>query len=696
MSNKNAFWYAALFIAFWALVFTVPETGLARQQNLTILHTNDLHSHLGRFPRLATTIKKIKKVKAKEDEPLLLLDSGDFMIGTLYHLLTPTVSPELTLMDALGYDATTLGNHEFEWGPEALADLITIARENGGGRTVPIVASNIQFSLFDAEDDNLEKLYNTGIIRPYLVKTLSNGLRVGIIGLLGEGAQQEAPGAFPVGFKHNTDFIQRIVDEVKERNVDLLVCLSHSGLDEDKRIAKLTKGIDIIIAGHCHTALLEPIHVGNTLILEAGSYGKYLGKLELSVKGGGVHVRGYRLISIKNSIPEDKAVKEAIKSYRGLINKQILSPIGLEFNSILAKTDFDLVGEDKKMLETNLGDLVTDAMRFAIDSVEPESSVDFTFQPTGFLRDNICKGEITTSDAFQVLSLGRGPENIGGYPLVSFYLNGQEIKRILEISIFLASARGKEYLLQVSGLRFWYNPLRPSFRRITRIQRWDPDAGEYAPLDTDSLYKVGTNLFLINILPSVKRYLPQLTITPKDKDGRPLSLKTLTGKKQVLVDRDPVSTGVQEYKQWQALISYVSHFSDLDGDSVGDVPPPYAHPQARINLDSEEILHYYTRRKDPLIGMGAALLFPSLGHIYANNWYPRGLLFLLLELGSLLVASQESTRAPGLFMLASFKILELKDAYSCAVDYNRRLEETLKVVFLPGQSKAGIALTCRF
>ena len=186
--EKRVYWL----IPIAALVLLSAFTGVALGQKsnlLTILHTNDIHSHLGRLSHLTTKIKEIRKAKALEEEPVLLLDSGDFLVGTLYNFLTTTLSPELTLMNTLGYDATTLGNHEFDGSPQGLAEAINIAMINGGGSTVPIVASNIQFNPFDSRDNELKELYDIGAIQNYLIKVMSNGIKVGIIGLLGKTAE---------------------------------------------------------------------------------------------------------------------------------------------------------------------------------------------------------------------------------------------------------------------------------------------------------------------------------------------------------------------------------------------------------------------------------------------------------------------------------------------------------------------------
>ncbi|MBC7189155.1 metallophosphatase, partial [Candidatus Aerophobetes bacterium] len=372
--------YAFLFILFLISILYFPQSASAGY-TLTILHTNDLHSHLDKFPRLFSVIEKIKKEKKGED--ILLLDSGDFMIGTLYHLLTKTSSPELTLMHTLGYDATCLGNHEFDWGCETLAKIITTAEKNKEGKTVPIVASNICFNLFDDRDDALEKLYKKGIIKPYLIKTLSNGQKVGIIGILGKEAEEEAPGVPPAGFIHSVEFIRQKVNALREKDVDILICLSHSGIKEDKKLAKSVKGIDIIIAGHCHTALFKPVHAGNTLILEAGSYADYLGKLEVFVENGKVEVRDYRLIPIDENIPEDPSLQKTVAEYRDIIDKKILSPFSLEveYDKIMAEVDFNLTLEGETTPESNLGYLVADAILFVATPAKQKDPVDFAFQP---------------------------------------------------------------------------------------------------------------------------------------------------------------------------------------------------------------------------------------------------------------------------------------------------------------------------
>jgi len=588
------------------------------KQNLTILHTNDIHSHLrgsntqvfftngdenylgGGISRIATKIKEIRREKRAQSEPTLLLDSGDFMVGTLYELLTEKFSPELTLINTLKYDAITLGNHELEFSPSGLAKIIEAVRVNGGGLTVPIICSNIQFNHFNSTADDLKRLYEGGVIRPYLIKSLLRGIRIGIIGLLGENAEEVAFSKSPLTFNHDKNFIQEMVNTVKNKGANLVICLSHSGVAEDEKLAHSTTGINVIISGHDHRALFEPVIIKDTIIVEAGALTKYLGELELSINEGKVFLRRYGLIPIDSAVKEDAGVRAVIDRYTALVDSEILNPVGLSFSKPIAKTSFDLVKLPHG--ESNLGDLVADAMRAEIDLYQPEHPVDFVFEATGFIGEDILKqggGIITVSDIFQVLPLGIGPDKKPGYPLVSFYLNAWEIKSILEMSVLLSSLKGRDYFLQVSGFRFWYNPQGEIFKKVERIEKWDPISQSYLPIDisnTTILYKIGCNL-------QIAKFIAQAIIL-KDSRGKPINIFTPLDSKhlmdftiqqdkylpgltkpdedKILVNANSHTSGVQELKQWRAFIHYLSNLSDLDGDSIPDIPPEYAKPQGRI------------------------------------------------------------------------------------------------------------------
>ena len=193
---------------------------------------------------------------------MLLLDAGDFMMGTLFELLATTASPELAMMHALGYDATTIGNHELDWTPHGLAGILQAAVTNDV--TFPILSSNMKFSAADPGDDELAALASAGVIQPKLVKMVG-GLKVGFFGLLGANAAQVTPQAAPLTFDPIDVAAARMVKELRETDqVDLVIALSHSGIDhdgqgEDAVLAAKVPGIDIIISGHTHETLAQPV-----------------------------------------------------------------------------------------------------------------------------------------------------------------------------------------------------------------------------------------------------------------------------------------------------------------------------------------------------------------------------------------------------------------------------------------------------
>ena len=270
-------------------------------EKLTIIHTNDLHSHLlgfgpngdytieldndatiGGFARIAARVEEIRAAREAEGTPVLLLDGGDFMMGTAFSLLRGQA--ELTLMDALGYDVITLGNHEFDWTPSETAKILGLIGDLG--LDLKVVASNLIFDADSPLDDSLEALCGEdNLIQPAYIQEV-DGTMVGFFGLVGENAAGVAPFAYPVDFEAASSAAARAVSALEDAGAQLIVCLSHSGLDEDTALAGAVPGIDVIISGHTHEIAQEPLVVGDTLIVQAGSYGRYLGVLDLDLTGG--------------------------------------------------------------------------------------------------------------------------------------------------------------------------------------------------------------------------------------------------------------------------------------------------------------------------------------------------------------------------------------------------------------------------
>ncbi len=596
--------YFFLFLFFFITSFS--SMGYSAENRLTILHTNDLHSHflgfspngdysplitgndktMGGWARIATIINS---EKAERNNPFLVLDAGDFLMGSLFHMISREESLELRLMKKMGYDLTTLGNHEFDLKPEGLARIIESAAAKG--EMPQIVASNVIFNPTDKKDDPLEKLFKQGLVKPYVIIE-KNGLKTGFFGLMGEDAASVAPFASPVEFGDPFETAQKMVKLLREQEqVDLVVCLSHSGLMEDESksedvlLAKNVSGIDIIISGHTHTVLPEPIVQNGTIIVQAGSYGQQVGVLDVTINPDGVKLENYKTVLIDDTIKGDVAITRMIESGKQLVNQKVLKPYNLKFDQVLVKSDFDLL---LKTDESNLGNLLTDSTRWAVDKAEynpddPMSRVNVAIQSNGVIRDDIMKGStglITVSDLFRVVPLGVGWDGSLSYPLVSLYVTASELKKACEVLTTVYPMKNSDYFLQLSGIQITYNNNRMLFDRVTKISIEDEN-GNYQPLDysdaNNRLYKVVSNIYNATFLKVIGSFTNNiLTIVPKNKSGNPIEdLATAR------VDGDKNKDGIQEIKDWTALMGYVQSFEDKDGDGIPEIPEKYRHTEGR-------------------------------------------------------------------------------------------------------------------
>src|SRR5208337_4160846 len=231
---------------------------------------------------------------------------------------------------------TTLGNHDFDFYPSGLARMLRTARAKGGPMPA-VVTSNVVFS-GEAGDDDLKKAFAGYPVKEYLV-LVRNGLKIGLFGMMGKDAATDAPYAKPVTFADQLETARRMVRVLREKEkVALVICLSHSGtwarksVSEDEILAKKVPGIDVIVSGHTHRILPEPIIVNGTFIVSAGCYSGYLGVLGLGRSGGtGYSIDRYELIHITADMPQDPAVEARISEFEKIIERRYLSHFNYRF-----------------------------------------------------------------------------------------------------------------------------------------------------------------------------------------------------------------------------------------------------------------------------------------------------------------------------------------------------------------------------
>lgn len=600
----------SIFLLVLILFTSIPSLTYSREEGkeLTILFTHDLHDNLypftieengeikrlGGFSRLSTEIKR----QREKDPDLLLVDGGDYSMGTLFQTIFSTDSPSLRLLGKLGYDAVTFGNHEFDFRAEGLADSLNAAK-NSGDRLPKIVAANLAYP----EDENgglrkdlekLKKAMETYGVEAYTIVN-KNGIKVGVFGLMGKEADSNAPMA-GVKFTDQIKAAKETVEVLKNKEkVDLIVCLSHSGTWEDKKrsedeiLAKKVPEIDVIISGHTHTTLEEPIIIKNTIIASSGSYGRNLGILKIKKVGDRWELEDYKLQAINEHIPVDEEIEEEINKYKEIVQKKYLDRFHMDFDEVLARTSFGFTpfGElGKSHGESTLGNLISDAYMHAVKKAEGDNyqPVTATVVPSGTIRNTFVKGDITVADVFNVSSLGIGPDKVSGYPLISVYLTGKELKTVAEVDASIAPIMSVAQLY-MSGLNYTFNPNRLIFNKVTDIKIERPN-GSLEDIEDDKLYRVVAGLYTAQMLSIVgDQSFGLLSIVPKNKDGDPIT----DFEAEIVYDNG------QEVKEWLAIAEYLKSFEKEEG--VAQVPEYYRTTQGRKVIDNNKNL--FARLKNP-------------------------------------------------------------------------------------------------
>jgi 5'-nucleotidase/UDP-sugar diphosphatase len=601
-----------------ATILLYPDLGAATEgkKTFTILHTNDLHSNfigmapvldyapdktnddddetLGGFARLATMIAERKSAR-KVLGPVLVVDAGDYSMGTAFAAATRETGAELQLLFQMGYDAVTLGNHDFDLGSDGLGQSIGVAAK--AGRVPTVVASNTDFLAHDPTLADLQRLAKDGVIRRYLVIE-RGGIRFGIFGLLGKEAIFFASSAGATTFSDPFETAKEMVTVLREtESVDVVICLSHGGVakgkdghyteGDDIRVAQMVPGIDVVIGGHSHIALQEAIMVNDrTPVVQAGKYGEHLGELVITVDGGRLTVESYQIHPIDNTVLGDRAIEDEIDKLKKTVTEVVFASRGYSFDQPLAVAPRDVNCTYTDIVaSTPLANLVTDAFRNA-------TKADIGITAAALIRTGLTRGKSgiqTVYDVFAVAPIGAGiVDSTAGSALVTAYFTGLELKDLLEFSLANNPDSG-ELFPRASGMRFRYNPARPKYDVVTAIEIGDLDRG-YRPIDIsgndERLYSVTTSLYMGKVITAIPKYSKgALAIVAKNKNGQPLKSRTdaIADPRRdtpdllpppATTDRDSVDTvvengAVQEIKEWQAVMD---HIRGLPVESVGELP----------------------------------------------------------------------------------------------------------------------------
>ena len=570
--------FSALLLALLLMcsLCVIPADAAPPANTATILFTHDLHSHFlpqpaedggesGGYARLKTAIDRERATYPDA----LLLDGGDFSIGSLVQTLYTTEAAELRTMGALGYDAATLGNHEFDHTGVGFARMLNAAADSGDPLPA-LLEANYRPSADNPDKDFIQQaMDHYGVQETMLLER--GGITYGIFGLMGVDSDDCAPTS---GFalEDAAQSAERCVASLKEQGAELIICLSHSGtngeakLSEDEKLAKAVDGIDVIISGHTHTTLTEPIVVNGTYIVSCGPYCRNLGSITLrKYEDGSKELLDYHLTPIDETLPDDPDIAAMVETWKNKVGDTYLSRYGLTYDEVLTTTSFDLDTPVSGVQENNgLGSLVADAFRWAARTLTAEPYEGHTVAVTadGVLRAPLRTGEITTSQAFDVLSMGVGADGTSGFPLVAVYLTGKELKSVAEVDASVTPIMPVAQLY-VSGARYSFNTNRMFFNRVYNACLLAGDGTEQEIAD-DQLYRVVTGMYSAQMLGTVKeKSMGLLSLEPKMADGSPVT----DFNDCILYDKDG-----NEIKEWYALAAYLQTFG---GEGVH---PSYREP----------------------------------------------------------------------------------------------------------------------
>jgi 5'-nucleotidase len=454
----------------------------AADYSLTILHTNDFHARFepisafdsacgekdaaeGKcFGGSARLVTAIEAAKARSNN-WILVDGGDQFQGTLYYTYYKgAVSAEM--MNKMGYTAMTVGNHEFDDGPEVLKGFVDSVK-------FPILMSNADIS-------------GEGLLKDIIRKSViieQNGEKIGLIGLTPQDTDELSSPGPNVIFTDPVQAVQGEVDKLTAEGVNKIIVLSHSGMPVDRKVAEGTTGVDVIVGGHDNTLLSNviegakgpyPVMVGSTAIVQAYAYGKFLGELNVTFDDqGNVKEAKGEPILLDASVVQDQATSDRIA--------ELGKPLDEIRNKVVAQTSEAIDGarESCRAVECQMGNLVADAM---LDRVK-DQGIEVAIANGGGLRASIDAGDVTMGEVLTVLPFQN--------TLSTFQVTGATLVAALENGVSQVE-EGAGRFPQVAGLSFAFDLAKPAGSRVSEVMVGG------APVDPAKVYGVVSNNFVRN------------------------------------------------------------------------------------------------------------------------------------------------------------------------------------------------------
>lgn len=444
-----------------------------RVVTLQVLHTNDVHGAIAPLPDRHIMGRKtelggsaylatlVDEKRAEHPDTTLLIDAGDAVHGQAETDLDEG-RPMIEIMNEVGYDAGTLGNHDFQWGVGAMVDRMESA--------------NFPFLVANVTDDQGNGYPNS---QAYKIWDMQ-GVRVGVLGLLTKSTEssQRADRLEHVRIEAEKQALERALTAMKSEGAEVVVVLTHCGLEGDEELARAFPDQNLFfVGGHSHDRIDEPRRVAGNTIVQAGSFGKELGALKITYDTGRKKAIGveHSLIPIDPAeVKPDPEVAAIVEKYKAVAHRE-LGKVVTNLSQTLTR---------KGQHDSPMGNVVTDAMRWAASDVSGRP-VDLAFMNSDGLRKQLDAGDVTLRDLYEMMPFG-GELMLG-------QVSGASLKELLEHSVDTRTEDPEDWhapFLQASGIEFHYDADRPQGDRVTSIQI------DGKPLDPEASYSVALEDYL--------------------------------------------------------------------------------------------------------------------------------------------------------------------------------------------------------
>jgi 5'-nucleotidase / UDP-sugar diphosphatase len=478
--------------------------GSAFGQTITILHFNDTHSNLApvgpRDPSLQGTqggvarmASCIGSIKAAEDN-VLTLHAGDSFIGDLFFNTTYGAG-ELSLLRAIGVDAMTVGNHEFDLRPSTLYGAVAYAFRNGG---FPLLSANLDLSA-----PAVAPLRS--FIFPSMTRTIG-GVKIGVFGLTTPATNLLSNPSPAVVSPDVLTIAQNTAAALRADGCRIVLLLSHCGIRIDRQLAYAVPELDAVIGGHDHLALDTPEFITDALgrstpVVQAGAHYRFLGELRFNVQPGAVSYLDYRLLPVTSAIPEYAPVAGAVNAMIAGI-EGIYGPVYSQkiskASALIEEVAHPAAGVGAH--DTPAGDLITDAFRQAMGT-------DIAVCAGGSIAQPLYPGPLVAADVFRMLGYGFNTDNGLGYRMATFSISGAALWAGLEFGLSEAEY-DDEFFMQVAGMKYWFDLDKPAMSRLVKVRIGN------APLQPDRMYTVAANEFVPMIMTALGIPVSNVTVYP--------------------------------------------------------------------------------------------------------------------------------------------------------------------------------------